>query len=296
MRSRLAALVLVSAIALAGCSFGASEPSPTVTVQTVTTTTVTASPEPSAEPSLNPDQEDHDDLYARPLWLGQIPLEIQDDNLGERKPTPEELRDRQLAPRPWLPDPSSDEFGYSIGEIPPDVAERSSWRPECPVGLDDLAYITMTYWGFDQRPHTGEMITARDHAEDLVSAFEKIYEARFPIEEMRVISLEEHLAPPTGDQNITSSFWCRKVVGATDVWSEHSKGLAVDINPFHNPYYKGEELFPELSEAYLDREWERAGMIYDPSVVYDAFEEIGWQWGGHWTGREDWMHFSATGG
>ncbi|MFN3866157.1 MAG: M15 family metallopeptidase [Demequina sp.] len=296
MPSRLLVLTLLAATVLAGCSALAPAPSPTVTVEAVTTVTVTPEPEPEPVVSEQPDRDDHDELYARPLWLGTIPLEIQPDNLGKRGPTPEELRDRQFAPRPWLPDPESDDFGYSIGDVPDDVAERSSWRSECPVGLDELSYVTMTYWGFDQRPHMGEMLVHRDYAEDVVGAFQKIYEARFPIEEMRVVSLEEHLSPPTGDHNVTSAFWCRRVVGAATVWSEHSKGLAIDINPFHNPYYKGAELFPELSEAYLDRGWERAGMIYDPSVVYDAFEEIGWTWGGHWHGREDWMHFSAQGG
>ncbi|MFW2513267.1 M15 family metallopeptidase [Demequina sp. SO4-13] len=296
MSLRLTLLTVAAAVTLGGCSALSPSPTPTMTVEAVTTATATPSPEPAPTVTLNADQQDHDAMYDRPQWLGTIPLEVQPDNLGERKPTPEELRDRQLAPRPWLPEPETDEFVSTISEVPDDVAERSSWRPECPVGLDELSYLTMTYWGFDQQPHLGEMIVHRDHAEDVVGAFETIYEGRFPIEEMRVISLEEHLSPPTGDQNITSAFWCRRVVGAATVWSEHSKGLAIDINPFHNPYYKGEELFPELSEAYLDRSWERDGMIYDPSIVYDAFEEMGWTWGGHWDGREDWMHFSAEGG
>nr|WP_284327472.1 M15 family metallopeptidase [Demequina litorisediminis] len=36
-------------------------------------------------------------------------------------------------------------------------------------------------------------------------------------------------------------------------------------------------------------------MIDEASEVYSAFTAIGWKWGGHWTGREDWMHFSVNG-
>lgn len=296
MRLSSKALVLVPLlVTLTGCSLINADPTPTVTVQAVTTVT----PEPQVEPgpvvTITAEPE-ADDEYARPLWLGQIPLDVQPDGLGERKPTPEELQDRQLAPRPWLPDPESAEYVATIQDVPVDVLMRSSWEPECPVNIDQMSYLTMTYWGFDQKPHTGEMIIHSDHAEDVTEVFRKIYEARFPIEEMRVISRAERDQPPTGDHNITSGYTCRQIVGAVQKWSQHSMGLAIDINPFHNPFYRGDELYPELSESYKDRDWERVGMIYEPSVVFDAFEEIGWKWGGHWHGREDWMHFSAEGG
>ncbi len=262
------------------------------------TSTVTASAEPRPVPTVTVTESPvNDPTYDRPLWLGQVPLDVEEDNLGERGPTPPELEDRQLEPPPWLPDPVDDAWFATVSmDVPEDVAERSSWEPNCPVHIDDLAYVTMPYWGFDQQVHTGEMIVHDDHVEAVAGAFEKIFDAQFPIEEMRVISREDRDSPPTGDHNVTSAFTCRLVVGAATVWSQHAYGMAVDINPFHNPFYKGEELFPELAEAYLDRDWIRRGMIDEQSVVYDAFAEIGWGWGGHWTGREDWMHFSATGG
>ncbi|WP_084105545.1 M15 family metallopeptidase [Demequina sp. NBRC 110056] len=293
MRS-LPVVAVASAALLAGCSLISSDASPTVTV--TATTTETAQPQPGPTVTVEAEPED-DPTYDRPLWLGQIPLEVQEDNLGERGPTPPELEDRQLEPAPWLPDPATDDWFATVElDIPADVAERSSWEPGCPVHIDDLAYIQMPYWGFDQQVHTGEMIVHDDHAEEIAGVFEKIFAAQFPIEEMRVISREDRDSPPTGDHNITSAFTCRQIVGAVEVWSQHAYGKAIDINPFHNPFYRGDELFPELSEAYLDRDWIRRGMIDEASAVYSAFADIGWGWGGHWTGREDWMHFSVTGG
>ena len=127
----------------------------------------------------------------------------------------------------------------------------------------------MTFWGFDHRPHIGEMITNASYAEQMVDAFRALYQARFPIEEMRVVSRPEQRrwrTHPTGDTNVTSSFECRQVT-LGESWSMHSFGLAVDINPFHNPYVSGDVVIPELASAYVDRSRRRPGMIHRGDVV-----------------------------
>ncbi|MFV0632567.1 M15 family metallopeptidase [Demequina sp.] len=293
MRPVLTVSLTLAVLTLTGCSLMGSEPRATVTA----TATVVATPEPSPVPAVTVTAQAADDpTYDRPLWLGQVPLALGDNNLGVRDDTPSELEDRQLEPRDWLPDPTTDDWFADIQmDVPDDIRDRSSWEKNCPVHIDDLAYIVIPYWGFDQQVHTGEMLVHEDYAEDIAGAFEKIFAAQFPIEEMRVISREERDSPTTGDHNVTSAFTCRLVVGRATVWSEHAYGKAVDINPFHNPFHKNDELFPELSEAYLDRDWVREGMIDEASVVHAAFTSIGWGWGGDWTGREDWMHFSVTG-
>ena len=85
---------------------------------------------------------------------------------------------------------------------------------------------------------------------------------------------------------------CRTSVGSSN-WSRHAFGGAVDINPFHNPYVKGDLVLPELASAYIDRENVRPGMITDEVVA--LFSDIGWGWGGEWQSVDDWMHFSDTG-
>jgi hypothetical protein len=78
-------------------------------------------------------------------------------------------------------------------------------------------------------------------------------------------------------------------------WSQHAFGLAIDVNPFHNPYLKGDLVLPELASTYLDRANVRPGMVERGDVVYDAFAAIGWGWGGEWNSLYDWMHFSQNG-
>jgi hypothetical protein len=165
----------------------------------------------------------------------------------------------------------------------------------CPVPLEDLRYVTVSFRGFDGEAHTGELVVHADEAEDIVGVFRQLFEAGFPIEEMRLATDADLAAPPTGDGNTTAAFVCRAVRGGTR-FSAHASGLAIDVNPFQNPYVRGDGLvLPELASAYTDRSNVRPGMILDGGVVVRAFEAIGWHWGGRWDDPRDIMHFSATG-
>lgn len=124
--------------------------------------------------------------------------------------------------------------------------------------------------------------------------FKALYRARFPMEEMRITRADELDAPPTGDGNNTGAFTCKPLRGST-TWSEHAYGLAVDVNPFLNPYVKGDVLIPELASAYVDRSRTSPGMIHAGDAVTAAFASVGWGWGGAWHRSTDSMHFSANG-
>jgi len=220
-------------------------------------------------------------------------LPLADDGFGEVLPTPPQLRDRRLPPPPGGP-PAPDGFEARVEVVDDGVASRSTWHPGCPVGLDDLRHVTVSFWGFDDRAHTGELLVDAAVTDDLVGVFEVLFDARFPIEQMRIVSAEELDAAPTGDGNNTTAFVCRQKVAAGG-WSEHARGLAVDVNPFHNPYVRGERVLPELASAYVARDDHRPGTIREGDVVTRAFDAIGWGWGGRWSSYKDWMHLSATG-
>ncbi|MEE9472790.1 MAG: M15 family metallopeptidase [Acidimicrobiia bacterium] len=210
------------------------------------------------------------------------------------QPTPLELQDRTFETIDLFPPPPADDFLWTLGPVPPDVLARSSWTAECPVEVDELAYLTVSHYGFDGRFHTGEIMVNAMVAEDVLSVFRPLHSARFPIEQMRVIRLDEVDDPPTGDWNETTSFVCRPAVGSSG-WSQHAFGLAVDINPFHNPYQKADLVIPELASVYTDRADVRVGMILSDDVVTAAFADIGFAWGGNWNTLKDWMHFSQSG-
>lgn len=282
------ALIALVSVLAAGCS---APPLPSATDTATATPSATGDPTPTL-PSPSPTLPSP---FARPEWLGTIPLELHADGSTISAPTPPELTERALEPRPFFVDPVSDEFTAHVSGVPSYVAARSTYVDGCPVPLEDLRYITLTFWGFDGRPHVGEIIVHRSVADDVVEVFHELYDARFPIEEMRVVSLADLQGPATGDGNGSGAFSCRKIVGSVSTWSQHSYGLAIDINPFQNPYVKGEVIIPELAGSYLDREWERPGMIERGDIVVRAFARIGWTWGGTWSSPKDYMHFSLTG-
>jgi hypothetical protein len=249
-----------------------------------------SAPAPSA--SASPTKESPP---AYSTWeLGAQPLPLRADGVGVIRPTPPSLRERRYPTVDRLPPPEGGRFRATVAPVPPEVRRRSTWRPGCPVPLAGLRYVTVSFRGFDGEAHTGELIVAAGEAEDVVSVFRALYAADFPIEEMRVPSPRDLAAHPTGDGNDTAAFVCRPAVGSGS-WSAHAYGLAIDVNPFMNPYQRGDIVLPELASSYLRRDWRRPGMIGPESLVVREFARIGWSWGGDWQGLKDYQHFSATG-
>jgi hypothetical protein len=226
-----------------------------------------------------------------PDWLGTRVLTTVP---GESPPpTPAELDPRDLVTVDRLPPPPDGRFHASVRPVPPDVAARSTWHAGCPVTLDDLRYVTVSFWGFDDRAHTGELLVHRTAADAVAGVFRVMFDTRFPLEDMHVTTPAELDAPDTGDGNPTGGFVCRATRGSSS-WSQHAYGLAVDVNPFHNPYWRNGRLLPGLASTYLDRAAPRPGMVAPSGEVAAAFGEMGWRWGGSWS-QPDYMHFSSDG-
>ncbi|MBS43317.1 MAG: hypothetical protein CMH83_09180 [Nocardioides sp.] len=315
-RTALVAGLVCAAVAVAGCADPDSVPSEASPAPTVTVTeTVTAAPsDPPAEagspsdapspsstptaPTSTPEPSAARDQPAYSTWvLGSVVLPEDERGFGEVRPTPPSLRNRRYPTEDLLPPPTSGRFESSTGPVTAAVRKRmgETWSPACPVGLDELRYVTVSFRGFDGFAHTGELVVAASEADGLVQVFRRLYRAGFPIEEMRLVSTADLDAPPTGDGNDTAAYVCRPVTGETTRFSQHAYGLAIDVNPFQNPYEKGDVVLPELASSYLDRGRVRPGMVTADSLVVRAFADIGWSWGGAWNSLKDYQHFSANG-
>lgn len=281
-RRRLLLPVAVTAL-LAACS---GTPTPTAEAPESAPATRTSAPTPSG--SSSPAYSDWE--------LGASPLPLRPDGFGEMPATPPELRERRFRTEDRLPPPEDGRFRSSIAAITPEVRRRmgETWSPGCPVPLEDLRHLTVSFRGFDGAAHTGELVVAASEAEGVVSVFEALYAADFPIEEMRLPTTADLEAAPTGDGNNTAGLVCRAARG-DDTWSAHALGLAIDLNPFQNPYRRDDVVLPELARAYLDRDWERPGMVAGDGLAVREFARIGWSWGGDWRTLKDYQHFSANG-
>lgn len=166
-----------------------------------------------------------------------------------------------------------------------------SYKENNEVKIEDLAYIQVTHWGFDDRDHMGEMIVNIKVAEEVVEIFRELYEAKFPIEKIKLIDEYDAKDDLSMADNNTSAFCYREVTGSKGKLSNHSYGVAIDINPVQNPYVKDNTILPEGGKEYLDRDNIRKGMIISNDVCYNAFKSRGWTWGGEWNSLKDYQHF-----
>ncbi|MDG1411693.1 MAG: M15 family metallopeptidase [Acidimicrobiales bacterium] len=170
----------------------------------------------------------------------------------------------------------------------------TSWQADCPVPTEDLRLLTVTHHDLVGDRQVGEIVVHADHAEALLTVFEALYGAGFPIERMDPITAFDGDDGASMRANNTSGFNCR-VIDGTNRWSQHAYGTAVDINPLINPWVRGSAVDPPEGAVYLDREADTPGLIHADDIVVQAFEAIGWSWGGYWNDSIDYQHFSANG-
>ncbi len=172
-----------------------------------------------------------------------------------------------------------------------------SYKEDCTIPYEDLRYVRVLYTNFNGGTSTGEIICNQAIAQDLVEIFYELYQAEYQIESIRLI--DEYNADDllSMEDNNTSCFNYRTVEGTTKL-SKHAQGLAIDINPFFNPYitYENgrEKVSPADSEAYADRSKPFAYKIDENDLCYKLFTEHGFAWGGHWNSCKDYQHFQKN--
>jgi poly-gamma-glutamate synthesis protein (capsule biosynthesis protein) len=172
---------------------------------------------------------------------------------------------------------------------------RYSWRRGCPVGPVELRLLRVDHWGLDGRVHRGELIVHRDHARRILGVLKQLFQARYPIQRLRLVDAYRADDDRSMAANNTSGFNCRRVSGSSS-WSEHAFGRAIDLNPLRNPYVTpGGRVSPPAGRPYANRARRAAGMVHAGDAVVRAFAAARWRWGGTWSGSRDYQHFSSTG-
>lgn len=185
-------------------------------------------------------------------------------------------------------------YNSHIATIPPSIQQRMqqyTWHPGCPVPLSDLRYLQIYYWGYDNKAHIGELIINKVLAREVIEIFQNLYLAKFPIESMKLMDDFQGNDESSMAVNNTSAFNCRSITGKPGVFSNHSYGYAIDINPLINPYVKGNIVLPPNGVQFVDRSILYPGIITANSLIYDLFIQHGWTWGGNWVMPKDYQHF-----
>lgn len=170
----------------------------------------------------------------------------------------------------------------------------SVWHAGCPVGLNQLRAVTATHHDFAGNDRTGTLIVNQDAATATATALRKMYAAGIPIRKMRPIEAYGGDDWKSIEDDNTSAFNCRKATGGGN-WSNHAYGRAIDINPIENPYVtSGGSVAHTASVKYITRT-AGPGIATPGSPIVKIFTDLGWGWGGTWSGTKDYQHFSARG-
>ncbi len=190
-------------------------------------------------------------------------------------------------------------FRSSITPIPTKVQQqmrRYTWKDDCPVPMKDLAYVKMSYWGYDNKAHHGVLIVHENLAPQVVAIFQQLYQQRFPIKKMKPMYLYKGNDKAAMRNNDTSAFNCRRQTDFPKLFSPHSYGGAIDINPLINPYDNKGDISPPQGKKYLDRDKPYPGKITNGSSIVNVFAKYGWSWGGNWDKRDikDYQHFEKN--
>ncbi len=187
------------------------------------------------------------------------------------------------------------EYAAFFAPLPEHVLKRVktySWRENCPVNTEDLAYLRLSHLGPDDSVHTGELIVHRGIALEVLDIFGELFEQQFPIEKMRLIDEYQGNDDLSMADNNTSAFNCRNTTFGKE-YSNHAYGVAIDINPVLNPYvYRNStRTLPPNGRSYVNRSKDIPGMIHRDGPCYKAFTCRGWRWGGDWQRSKDYQHF-----
>ncbi len=169
-----------------------------------------------------------------------------------------------------------------------------SYKEDCPIPYEELTHVSVLYVNFKGNISTGDIICNKAIAQDLVEIFYELYQADYQIEQIRLV--DEYGADDvlSMQDNNTSCFNYRTIAGTNKI-SMHGRGLAIDINPFFNPYitYKNgqQQVSPVGAESYADRSQPFAYKIDENDLCYRLFTEHGFSWGGNWNHSKDYQHF-----
>lgn len=166
------------------------------------------------------------------------------------------------------------------------------------VTLDELRYLHILHYNFNGESTEGELICNEAIAQDLLEIFYELYKAEYKIEKVRLIDEYDGDDTASMEDNNTSCFNYR-VVDGSDKLSKHAYGLAIDINPFYNPYVVFQSdgstyISPKGSEDYTDRSADFPYKIDENDLCYKLFKEHGFTWGGDWNSCKDYQHFQKT--
>ena len=178
-----------------------------------------------------------------------------------------------------------------------------SYRDNNDIALEDLRYLTIPYYNFEQQVMLGEMIVNVDIQEDVLNIFKELFNNKYEINSMKLIDdywilgTDGNKADNNSiEENNTSCFCYRQVTGGESI-SNHGYGRAIDINPQQNPYVENGKNSHRNADEYVNNRYVGEPHVIvasDEDICYSIFTKYGFTWGVNWTNPIDYQHFEKT--
>ncbi len=150
--------------------------------------------------------------------------------------------------------------------------------------LNRQVLVVVHYSGMDGKEHEGQIVCDSSVRNDVRSIFHTIDSLRFPLQSVIPIVHFGWDDDSSVKANNTSAFNYRMVEGSRHL-SKHSYGIAIDINPWLNPWQRASG---KRKRAY---DLKTPGTLQAGGAIVRAFRAKGWTWGGNWKGSKDYQHF-----
>lgn len=177
-------------------------------------------------------------------------------------------------------------------------AKPGSGCPESILGEQVL--VPVRFFNFQGEEGSGQIVVNKAVKGDIIRVFDLIYKIRFPLGKVVPIAHPDYAwdDEKSCNDNNSSAFNYRKIA-MTDRLSNHSFGLAIDLNPIQNQYMKYDKDLNVIFKVpeYQEYDINMPGTLYKEHPVVMLLNNLGWTWGGDWTkesGRIDYQHFEKT--
>lgn len=159
--------------------------------------------------------------------------------------------------------------------------------PDAPASaMVDLLVLDVPYRTDSGQIRRGRVLCHRRAAPDLLGLFDTLFVSGFPLASVRPVAdfgFSDSLSMVSDN---TSAFNWRRVKGTARL-SAHAQGLAIDLNPWRNPFAhrKGNRPRGAVHDPSVP------GTLTDTSLAVVYLRRRGWWWGGRWPSGRDWQHF-----
>lgn len=170
-----------------------------------------------------------------------------------------------------------------------------SFKHGCTTKRGDLNYLKVLHRNIDGEICIGELVCNKSISGDLITIFKALYNASYPIERMVLVDNYNADDEKSMTANNTSCFNYRRI-GTSERLSNHSSGLAIDINPLYNPCIRKRKngnihITPAAGKPYAGRYKQFGYKINEGDICHKLFIKHGFKWGGKWRSMKDFQHF-----